>query len=467
MKKSLIKIYTVVCLLVCCIPFAGLVLFDSGESKEAKSESVRFFSDGAINLSYLKDMGDYFENNFALRTHFLDADATIMGAFGVTNTDKVVKGSDGWLYYASSVNDFLGKDTMSQRKAYNAVHNIKLLEEYVTSKGASFVFTIAPNKNSLYGEHMPYYDSYPVSSVKNIDRIKEEIEKQKVSYCDLYSVFLNEKEVLYLKKDSHWNNKGALLAYNTILDSFDDTHESYEAAKAIRTKTNIGDLNEMVYPESADQKTEWNYEYETGNTFTYDKTDDVEENFVTTTNKEGNGTLCMFRDSFGNTLIPLMAEAFEKAYFSKLATYQIEEYMDDYHPDYVIVEKVERNLAEYAQTPSILSGLQRDSIKSEKQIDSKTTIACQVSESDNSYYEISGHLDEAVKSDRVNVYVQIQDGAKKTVYEAFTISDETSDFGYLLYLKKDTLLSDTIDISIITGDQGQYTTVKTQTAELE
>jgi hypothetical protein len=100
-------------------------------------------------------------------------------------------------------------------------------------------------------------------------------------------------------------------------------------------------------------------------------------------------------------------------------------------------------------------------------MDSKTTIACQVSESDNSYYEISGHLDEAVKSDRVNVYVQIQDGAKKTVYEAFTISDETSDFGYLLYLKKDTLLSDTIDISIITGDQGQYTTVKTQTAELE
>ena len=48
-----------------------------------------------------------------------------------------------------------------------------------------FVFTVAPNKNSLYGENMPYYDSLKVDEENNLARLVPFLEKEGVSYVDL------------------------------------------------------------------------------------------------------------------------------------------------------------------------------------------------------------------------------------------------------------------------------------------
>lgn len=66
-----------------------------------------------------------------------------------------------------------------------------------------FLFTIAPNKNSLYGEHMPYYDSSRVSEEKNLVNIKPWLEREGVHYADLYEMFQGQEEILYHKRDSH------------------------------------------------------------------------------------------------------------------------------------------------------------------------------------------------------------------------------------------------------------------------
>ena len=98
---------------------------------------------------------------------------------------------------------------------FNAVSNIKAMEKYVEGKGKKFVLTIAPNKNTLYPENMP--NNYKkVSEKNNLSKLEKVLKKEKINYVDLKSVFKNEDEVLYLKRDSHWNNKGALLAYNSI-----------------------------------------------------------------------------------------------------------------------------------------------------------------------------------------------------------------------------------------------------------
>ncbi len=85
---------------------------------------------------------------------------------------------------------------MSDRALFNVARSLSMMQEYAERQGADFLFTIAPNKNSLYGEHMPYYDSLKVSDEKNMDRIVPWLEKEGVHYAALSQVFAEQEEVL-------------------------------------------------------------------------------------------------------------------------------------------------------------------------------------------------------------------------------------------------------------------------------
>lgn len=82
----------------------------------------------------------------------------------------------------------------------NIAHNLSLMQKYVQGKGGKFVFTVAPNKNSLYGENMPYYLQKKASNVRNINMLKEKTDKYNIFYVDLFQLFEEQEEELYLKR---------------------------------------------------------------------------------------------------------------------------------------------------------------------------------------------------------------------------------------------------------------------------
>lgn len=252
MKKIGNRLFVAACLLLCLIPFAGMTIAPTHTTTENRRlvSFPEIKKEGKWNREWLGEAGAYFEDHFAFRPYFVTADSEIMGkVFGVSNMDTVIDGKNGWLYYAATRADYLGEDTLSERGAYNVLHNLSLLQRYVEGSGAKFLFTVAPNKNSLYGEYMPYYAGRKVSDRKNIELLEPGFEKEGVLYADLFAVFEDQTETLYLKRDSHWNQKGAVLAYNTMLDSLGREHDNYETVPSIRTKTEYGDLNRMLYPE--------------------------------------------------------------------------------------------------------------------------------------------------------------------------------------------------------------------------
>ena len=58
---------------------------------------------------------------------------------------------------------------------------------------------------------MPYYKSQIVDPDHSAVLLKPYLEDRGVRYLDLFTLFESQDEVLYLKTDSHWNNKGAFL----------------------------------------------------------------------------------------------------------------------------------------------------------------------------------------------------------------------------------------------------------------
>ena len=375
--------------------------------------------------------------------------------------DSVVSGSDGWLYYTSTLKDYLGTDRFSERELYNIAHNLSLAYDYVRGKGSSFVLTVPANKNTLYGDNMPYYDSYIVDKTHNIEALTPLIEKMQIPYADLVKSFKDEDEVLYLKTDSHWNNKGAVLAYNTIMDALGLAHDDYSGAEVRVTKDDSGDLGRMMYTFYGPE--EENYIYNIQQNFEYsDKFQSVEDSRIETSGTGENGRLLMYRDSFGNTLIPVIANEFSDCFFSKANQYTLERQMEENDPDTVIFEKVERNLGEFMTMPPVISapvyedagGLYEGEIQ--EKADSGTVIKSL--DADVDYYVISGEVDRELLENDTDILVEVNG----TTYEAY----HTGENSFCIYLKKENVTFPADVKVLVKGDPIKPVEAKTFNSEV-
>lgn len=461
MKKTESYCFLILGLLLCVCPLAGMTFARTEETTEKKELAAlpAFLEDGKWNGDFLQELGRYFEDHFAFRQYFVSMDSWLESLlFQKTNIDNVIIGKDGWLFYKDTLNDYTGKEIMSERALDNIVYNLSVMQEEIEAQEKKFVFTIAPNKNSLYEQGMPYTCSYKYSDTNNRKLLEEKLQKAGINYVDLYQQFKNQKEILYFKRDSHWNNKGALLAYNSLLDAAGWEHADYADCMYSVKKDYIGDLNSMVYPGM--EKTEENYYYNYETLYQYvdrGNYEDVEESSVSvedarvqTCNSSGEGALVMYRDSFGNTLLPFMANAFRDGYFFKTTPYNIGTHLESSDPDVVIVEKVERKLDELAVTPAVMTGKEVVLPEKYRTVKTNTTLSAVIPEANAGYYEIYGVLDEAVAASANAIYVQfeVKDGERITCQAFARTIEGVSDYGYVAYIPKDLTAKKNMEVNV-------------------
>ncbi len=453
--KKFLTAFVIICIGFSFVPLLGMTINPTTETTENKAmtEFPNPITDkGGINLEFFRQFEKYFNEHFSFRNEFVFADSKIQSEiFKVSGVDGVIRGTDGWLYYKSTLSDFLGTEKMSSRKINNLAHNLSVVDKYLEEKGKNFLLTIPPNKNTLYPENMPYYYSRIVDSTHNIEMLQTILEERDFPYCDLFELFRNESEVLYLKRDSHWNNKGALLAYNAIMESIGKSHNDYSSAAVTRSADELGDLNKMLFTFYGEK--ELNYKYDIPKEANYlGDYQSVEDGFIETESASASGSLLMFRDSFGNTLIPFISEQYANAWFTKEMPYGLENLMEKYNPDDVIFEKVERNLSDFIKMPPIISPVRiEEEIHAEGSSDVSSTLEMTSLNFDFNYYKISGEVDSTKINDDTEIIIEIA-GKKYYTYHI----DEN---GFEMYIKKDDVSFPT-EIKLIIGSNGEYNIIK-------
>ena len=330
-------------LALCLIPSLGMLAAASGEA--GANEVLALMpeprdADGNWNTEYLTQLKDYAEDHFFLRQSMISAwSAMNVELLRTSISDSVILGSSGWLYYEGSLGDYTGTGLLSDRDIYSAARNLALVKEYVESQGARFLFTVAPNKNSLYPEHMPSFTVF--SERRNAVRLAAALEEQGVAYLDLFTVIGGENETLYFTQDSHWNSKGAALGADAVNAALGRTSSYYEGPFTARA-VHRSDLYEMLFPTGDWLEDDQVYGGELG--FAYEAPIRSPENITIMTTKEGgDGSLLTFRDSFGNLLYPYLADSFGSALFSRSTDYRLD-FIAQRSAGYVVAELVERNL---------------------------------------------------------------------------------------------------------------------------
>lgn len=295
--------------------------------------------DGNFNTGILNEFADYFADHFGFRHEMITLnDWLTEAAFKTLDSNSVLLGKDSWLFYKSTLEDYTGTNLFTARQSYAAAHVLGLMQEYCEQNGIDFCFTIAPNKNSMYSSQMPA--RYAAASVRNAQLLKQQMEQQNVRYMDLFEVLSNSKEQLYYRLDSHWNMRGAQLAAQALLKELKGCEVEFDSFVTGKKLPHTGDLYEMVYPAGSETEQDTAYDF----TYQYDeKFHSADDITIHTKNSEADGSVFVYRDSFGINLHPFLAQSYGSACFSRNMPYRLTAVMEE-QPDVLLVELVERNL---------------------------------------------------------------------------------------------------------------------------
>ncbi|MBR3834205.1 MAG: hypothetical protein IKJ73_07800 [Lachnospiraceae bacterium] len=454
--------FIIVFLIIIALPFVGLIWYEEPETTENKVLTPKpvLVDDEGFNINFLPELDAYYSDHFAYRQELVTANAVVKAnVFGESSEELAIVGQDGWLYLKVSLEDYQGTNVSSNRGLNNMAKSLSLMQGYVEGLGGSFVFVCAPNKNTLYPEYMPYYYQV-INEDNNLDLLTPKLYKYGINYVDAKALFEAESDILYHVGDSHWNNKGAAMVQDLILDEAGVDHTDFTTLSYKTYDTFQGDIDKILYPLNRHNEIEYDYSEHLFYKYLTPVTDApiVEQNVVETTNMstDGDKLLC-FRDSFGNTLLPFLAHEFEYCYFSKNVPYRMD-YMYDKSTNVCVVELVERNLIQLVRFAPVMPAPLRTFGETCTEYNSECT-TLNIS-SFESYYKLSGQVDCAYVSDDSPIYIRLSSGSNIYVVEAFPVDEDykggaVSDYGYVAYLNQTSLPVGEYTVEIIT-ENGVY-----------
>lgn len=424
MKKLFSLIFVAAFLLLSVTLSLGILVAgpsEAGANEVLSKDPALFDKEGNFNTNILSDVSAWINDHFFLRQELISANNAMTATlFRTSGEDSVILGKNGWLYYGSTLDDYTGLNGMTEQERYAAANNIALMAEYCEDQGREFRFMIAPNKNSLYSQFMPDYGVKP--DIHDAHRLHGLLSDMDVPYIDLFAVIgdasVTAVSSLYFAHDSHWNDMGAALAADTINAQFGVESSYYESNNFKYPYNHSGDLFEMVYPAFQDGEDSWLWcgplEFE------YTSKATRPDSITLTTASEKDGSLLVYRDSFGNLLYPFLADSYGAVRFSRSTAYDL-----TYESDFVLIELVERNLDYLITYIPVMESPVREIIAVEKTMGTVEAALQEKVKAPEGLKLWKGTLPETPDAGSA-IYVSC-DG---TVYEAFCLAEN----GFAVYL---------------------------------
>jgi hypothetical protein len=168
----------------------------------------------------------FFADRFGLRNDLVRAHGWLaFHVLGVSPTPDVVLGRAGWLYYAGagSFADFQGRRPFAAEELERWRRALERRRDRLAEKGIAYLFVVAPNKQTIYPEHLP--DALNRPGRTRLDQLADHLRAHSdVPFLDLRPALrrAKQREPVYRPGDSHWSDLGAHVAYERILEALAD-----------------------------------------------------------------------------------------------------------------------------------------------------------------------------------------------------------------------------------------------------
>jgi alginate O-acetyltransferase complex protein AlgJ len=313
-----------------------------------------------LDLASLRTFPDsftkYFEDNFSFRTRLVKWQAALrFRGLRVSPSPTVIAGRDGWLFYADdgAVQDFVDATPFTDEQLENWRQTLEHTRDWLARRGIRYLFVIAPDKHVVYPELMPATVHRLHDGSRTDQLVRYMNAHSDVDVVDLRPALLRERhrDRLYHRTDTHWNDLGAWIGYEQILERLDmpgvapvprsgfAEHDVVSAGMdlagmiGLKDELTEDDLQLLPHQRRRAQVVEP----------AVPSAHLMDARVVTLHPDRARPRLVMFRDSFASALIPFLSEHFSRAVY--LWQYNFDPaIVEAEYPDVVIEEWVGRKL---------------------------------------------------------------------------------------------------------------------------
>jgi alginate O-acetyltransferase complex protein AlgJ len=366
---------------VISLPLAANLAGHDGADPGAENRELATFPrlDGSWKaiVGYGHGLGVWFDDHFGFRASLVRwyGESRLFG-LGVSPSAAVIKGRDGWFFYADdeAMVDYAAEQPLSPDEVANWRAAVVGARDWLRVRGIAYVFMIAPDKHELYPDEMPA-SIRRVGTTRRMDQVLAALEDAGVAAVDVRPALAaaRRRERIYQQTDTHWNDRGALVAYQQIIAAVRTqvpavprpwTREEFEAVVRQREGMDLAGmmgltrvlretdlalvprrprLARVIEPAGAEAAAE-------------------EGRLVTlisgTAGNPGNPGSALpraviFRDSFFSRLAPFTSEHFSRAVYLWQNDFDADAVLKE-HPDVVIQEIVGRHLYNFIPSPELV-----------------------------------------------------------------------------------------------------------------
>jgi hypothetical protein len=309
----------------------------------------------------------WFEDHFGFRASLVRwyGESRLFG-FGVSPTAAVVNGSDGWFFYGDdqSMEDYANVEPLSSTAVANWRDAIARARAWLASRGIAYVFTIAPDKHVVYGEEVPHTIAR-IGDVSRADQLFTTLQDLGVAIDVRPSLFAGKsRERLYQKTDTHWNDRGVLIAYQRIIDAVRarvprtpapwtrDDFDAVETTTAGMDLAGMMGLTRVLTEANLTLVPRHPRRARVVEPSGAGPTDELGR-LVTEVDDPSLPRAVIFRDSFVSRLVPFLSEHFGRAVYLWQNDFDADVVARE-HPDIVIQEIVGRHLYNFIPSPELV-----------------------------------------------------------------------------------------------------------------
>lgn len=367
MKRVLIAVFIAVVSLPLAANLAGHDGGDPGAENRELAAFPRLEPTWASMAAYGNGLSEWFDDHFGFRSSLVRwYGETRLFLLHVSPTTTVIKGRDGWFFYGDdkAIDDIASADPLTREAIANWRTAIVAARNWLAARHVAYVFTIAPDKHVIYPEELPA-SLHRVGDVTRTDQLYTALQDLGLAVDVRPDLFLaKSRERLYQRTDTHWNDRGVLVAYQAIItavrahvpavpppwtrDDFEPIARDVEAmdlAGMMGLKRVLREEDLTLVPKRPRRARV------------------VEPPGAAPTAEEGliiteipGSTLpraLIFRDSFVSRLVPFLSEHFSRAVYMWQNDFDAEAVMKE-KPDVVIQEIVGRHLYSFIPSPELV-----------------------------------------------------------------------------------------------------------------
>ena len=271
----------------------------------------------------------YFDDHLGLRESMIRNFTRFnIALFGVSPSDKLIVGREGWLFFgdANAVAHFRGVDPLGPGELARWRRTLEERRDWLAERGIAYLLVLVPDKHEIYAEYLP--PSLPTATeTRPLDQLASYLAKRSdIEVLDLRAPLLAEKAQrrVYHRTDTHWNDAGAHAAYLAILGRLREMLPQLENVRALKVRRGVEEQpglglaslvgledsypEEVLIAEPIDPNAEIAREYRAG----YERRVRTLSPFAHGVSDAKLPRAVMFRDSFGNALVPYLSEHFRR-----------------------------------------------------------------------------------------------------------------------------------------------------------